>query len=194
MKSGVQISRKYRYFLALALIVLVSSASPATVFYTQDAAFAMAFPGATRVDSQTFILTDEQAEQIERAGRSELPTRLVTIHRGWKEETLLGYAHIDVHTVRTKPEALLVVLSPDAEVTGASVLAFHEPLEFMPSGSWYESFFGMDREADLRVGFDVDAVTGATLTTWATVDGVRRMLAYYQVLLQPEREGDLARQ
>jgi transcriptional regulator of nitric oxide reductase len=182
----VQISRKYWYFLALALAVLLSSASPATVFYTQKTAFALAFPEATRVDSQTFILTEEQAEQIERAGRSELPTRLVTIHRGWKDETLLGYAHIDVHTVRTKPEALLVVLSPNAEVTDTRVLAFHEPLEFMPAGSWYEKFIGRGWNSDLRVGFDVDAVTGATLTTWATVDGVRRMLAYYQVLLQSE--------
>ena len=186
MKSGVQISRKYWYFLALALAVLLSSASRATVFYSQKTAFALAFPEATRVDSQTFILTEEQAEQIERTGRSELPTRLVTIHRGWKDETLLGYAHIDVHTVRTKPEALLVVLSPNAEVTDTRVLAFHEPLEFMPAGSWYEKFIGRGWNSDLRVGFDVDAVTGATLTTWATVDGVRRMLAYYQVLLQSE--------
>jgi transcriptional regulator of nitric oxide reductase len=186
LKSKAQISRKYQYFLALVLVVLLSSAGRATVFYTQKTAFALAFPEATRVDSQTFIVTEEQAEEIERAGRSELPTRLVTIHRGWKDETLLGYAHIDVHTVRTKPEALLVVLSPDAEVMDTRVLAFHEPLEFMPAGSWYQNFVGRGWNSDLRVGFDVDAVTGATLTTWATVDSVRRMLAYYTTLLQPD--------
>ena len=42
---------------------------------------------------------------------------------------------------------------------------------------------------DLKATFDafnrhdIDGVTGATLTTRATADAVRRMLAYYEVLL-----------
>ncbi|MFP6641535.1 MAG: FMN-binding protein, partial [Myxococcota bacterium] len=127
-----------------------------------------------------------QVEAIEKAARSVLPTRLVTIHRGWQGDRLLGYAHIDVHTVRTKPEAFMVVLGPEAVIQQVRVLAFHEPLEYMPADRWYRTFFGQTREADLRIGFDVDAVTGATLTTRATIDSVRRMLAYYDVLLEDD--------
>ena len=191
MKSGSQIAGKTSFFLALGVAVLIAavllaSSTGATVFYTQDDAFALAFPGATRVEGETFILTGEQVKELERLGRAKLPRKVLTIHSAWKDDTLLGYAHIDVHTVRTKPEALLVVLNPDAEVTDTRVLAFHEPLEFMPSDSWYRTFVGQDMDSDLRVGFDVDGVTGATLSTWATVDSVRRMLAFYKVLLRPE--------
>ena len=191
MKSGSQIAGKTSFFLALGVAVLIAavllaSSTGATVFYTQDDAFALAFPGATRVEGKTFILTGEQVKELERLGRAKLPRKVLTIHSAWKDDTLLGYAHIDVHTVRTKPEALLVVLNPDAEVTDTRVLAFHEPLEFMPSDSWYRTFVGQDMDSDLRVGFDVDGVTGATLSTWATVDSVRRMLAFYKVLLRPE--------
>lgn len=165
------------------ILLLAWGPAGATVFHNQQEALALAFPEATRTEPQTYILTAPQAEAIEKAGRSTLPTRLVTIHRGWKGDTFLGYAHIDVHTVRTKPEAFMVVLTPDAVIQQVRVLAFHEPLEYMPDERWYEAFFGQTREADLRVGFDVDAVTGATLTTRATIDSVRRMLAYYDVLL-----------
>ena len=191
MKSGLQIAGKAWVFLALGLFVLLSaillaSSTGATVFYTQQDAFALAFPDATRVEGKTFILTEPQVKELERLGRAKLPRKVITIHSAWKGDTLLGYAHIDVHTVRTKPEALLVVLNPEAEVTQTRVLAFHEPLEFMPSDSWYRTFVGQDMESDLRVGFDIDGVTGATLSTWATVDSVRRMLAFYRVLLQPD--------
>ena len=172
--------------LALASLVLLAASAGGSIFQSQEAAFAMAFPEATRIEGETFILTEKQVEELERMGRAKLPRKVLTIHTAWKDETLLGYAHIDVHTVRTKPEALLVVLNPEAEVTNTKVLAFHEPLEFMPSDSWYRTFVGQGLGSDLRVGFDVDGVTGATLTTWATVDSVRRMLAFYNVLLQPE--------
>lgn len=190
MKSGSQTTGKHGFSrasaLALASLVLLAASAGGSIFQSQEAAFAMAFPEATRIEGETFILTEKQVEELERMGRAKLPRKVLTIHTAWKDETLLGYAHIDVHTVRTKPEALLVVLNPEAEVTNTKVLAFHEPLEFMPSDSWYRTFVGQGLGSDLRVGFDVDGVTGATLTTWATVDSVRRMLAFYNVLLQPE--------
>ena len=190
MKSGSQITGINWFFraagLALGSLFLWAASTGASIFYTQDAAFAQAFPEATRIEGETFILNEKQVEQLERMSRAKLPRKVLTIHSAWKDDTLLGYAHIDVHTVRTKPEALLVVLDPEAEVTDTRVLAFHEPLEFMPSDSWYQTFVGQGPGSDLRVGFDVDGVTGATLTTWATVDSVRRMIAFYNVLLQPE--------
>jgi transcriptional regulator of nitric oxide reductase len=190
LKSGTQTTGKHWFFrapaLALVSLVLLTASAGGSIFHTQDAAFALAFPEATRIEDQTFILTGKQVEELERMSRAKLPRKVLTIHSAWKGDTLLGYAHIDVHTVRTKPEALLVVLDPKAHVTDTRVLAFHEPLEFMPSGSWYQTFVGQGLDSDLRVGFDVDGVTGATLTTWATVDSVRRMLAFYQVLLQSE--------
>lgn len=186
MRFWTQVARKSLFFIVLVGALCVASGPYATVFHGQNEAVSLAFPDATHTDSETYILTDEQAEKVEGAGRSALATRLITIHRGWKGDAFLGYAHIDVHTVRTKAEAFMVVLGPDAEITQVRVLAFYEPLEYMPSGRWYQNFFGKGPGDDLRISFDIDAVTGATLTTRATVDSVRRMLAYYDVLLESD--------
>ncbi len=153
------------------------------VFYSQEEALALAFPGATKVVAKTHVLSDEQAERVEKLSRAELDSRLITVHSGFMQDELLGYAYIDVHTVRTKPEAFMVVLAPDGAVSGVHILAFYEPLDYLPVGRWYEQFIGK-REGDaLRVGRDIDSVTGATLSTRAASSGVRRVLALYRVLL-----------
>ncbi|MBW2383405.1 MAG: FMN-binding protein [Deltaproteobacteria bacterium] len=171
------------HLVLLILALFVGGEASAKVFYTQQEAMALAFPDADRIESRTHILSESEVSIIQSISRSQVSTRLVTIHKGWRGDDLLGYAHIDVHTVRTKPEGFMVVLRPDGVVRAVRVLAFHEPLEYMPARRWYARFIGKTRSDGIRVGRDVDAVTGATLTTRAAADGVRRMLAYYEVLL-----------
>jgi Na+-translocating ferredoxin:NAD+ oxidoreductase RnfG subunit len=93
---------------------------------------------------------------------------------------------IDIHNVRTLPEAFMIVLSPAGEVRSLRVLAFHEPLEYKPTNRWYSQFDNQSIGAPLRVGGDIHGVVGATLSAHATTRGVRRALAYYEVLLQSE--------
>ena len=110
---------------------------------------------------------------------------MIVLYTAWRDGELLGFAHIDVHNVRTKPEAFLVVLTPEGVVRSVRILAFHEPLDYLPTDRWYTQFEGKSTEDRLLVGRDVHGVVGATLSARAAADGVRRMLAYWQVLLRP---------
>lgn len=179
-------SRAGRLFASGAALLL-GAAAQAKVFYTQKEALALAFPEADRVESETHVLSDEQAARIEALSRSPLESKLVSIYTGRRGDEVLGYAVIDVHEVRTLPEALLVVLSPGGEVRMLRVLAFHEPLDYLPRESWYEQFRDAPRSAPLRLGEDVHAVVGATLSARAATASVRRALAYYDVLLRDGR-------
>jgi transcriptional regulator of nitric oxide reductase len=174
-----------RILLALGLLAVCGGAEPARakLFHSQEEALVLAFPEADRITKKVHILSDGEVEAIESMARSRVETRLVAIHTAYRDGELLGYAHIDVHTVRTKPEGFMVVLRPDGSVSDVEILAFYEPLEYLPTSNWYDRFTGKAREDRLRVGRDVDAVTGATLSARAATEGVRRMLAYYQVLL-----------
>ena len=98
--------------VATAVFCLIGNTAVAKVFYSQKEALALAFPGATRIESSTYILSDEQVDRVERASRSQLDSRIAKFHLGWQEDHLLGYAFIDVHTVRTLPEAFMVVVDP----------------------------------------------------------------------------------
>ena len=109
--------------LAFALVGL-SLPAGAKVFHSQKAGLELAFPSADRIDSETHILSSPEAEAIEDLSKSRLETRLVTIHTAWEGDKMLGYAHIESHTVRTKPEGFMVVLSSEGKVKEVKVLAF----------------------------------------------------------------------
>ena len=157
----------------------------AKVFASQNQALREAFPDATRISRDSrLVLRKELASLRSLTGQDDLP-RVVVLYTAWRDAELLGFAHIDVHNVRTKPEAFMVVLRPDGTVRSVRVLAFHEPLDYLPTDRWYAQFEGRSREDRLRVGGDVHGVVGATLSTRAAAEGVRRMLAYWQVLLVP---------
>lgn len=170
------------------MLLCLSLAAPppaeAKVFFSRSEALEMAFPEADRIESETYILADAQVARIEQISASPIDSKLVKIYKGLKGDRLLGYAVIDMHRVRTLPEAFLVVLSPEGSVRSLRVLAFHEPLDYLPTDRWYHQFDEKNLGNALRLGGDVHGVVGATLSARATTRGVRRILAYYEVLIQ----------
>lgn len=157
----------------------------AKVFFAQDEALELAFPGADRVEERVFFLKPSQKRALEKQARSGFDSGLTTVFVGWSGEELLGYAQIDVHPVRSQPEALMVVLSRQGTVTSIRVLAFHEPLDYLPAKRWFRQFVGATQENTLRLGGDIHGVSGATLSAQAVTASVRRFLAIYRVLLEP---------
>ena len=170
--------------VALLLAIFGGASAESKVFYSRSEALQLAFPDAEQVASKTYVLDDAQLEQIQDLAKCELDSKLVKIYTGMRDGDVIGYALIDVHNVRTLPEAFMVVLSPEGEVRSLRVLAFHEPLEYKPTNRWYRQFNNKSIDARLRLGGDVHGVVGATLSARATTRGVRRALAYYQVLIQ----------
>lgn len=173
-------------FLFFVLAAMGPTLASAKVFVSQNQALREAFPGATRIERDTKVLVGAEFERVKDLTKDDRPAKVVVIHTAYRDDTLLGYAHIDVHNVRTKPEAFMVVLTPDGVVRSVRVLAFHEPLDYLPTDRWYAQFEGKTREDRMRVGGDIHGVVGATLSAQAASDGVRRMLAYFEVLLKAE--------
>lgn len=166
--------------LALALAPVGASAE---AFISRRAALDWAFPGAERIESRTVVLDDEQAQAVQRLARAPLPSRLVTIHTGLAGGRVLGHAFIDLHTVRTLPEAFMVVLGQDGRVRATRVLAFYEPREYLPPARWLAQFNRRALEPSLSLDEEIHGIAGATLSARAVTAGVRRALALRQVLL-----------
>ena len=177
-----------RFIVAIAVAagaVLWLSAVPAgaKVFYAREEVQQLAFPRATRMDPIEFFLTTEQRADIERLGMARVESDLVTVYAGYDADRLLGYAFIDTHEVRTLPETFLVVIDADGVVSNTHVLAFYEPLEYLPSERWLLQYSGQSLQPDLRIGARVAGITGSTLTAQAVNGGIRRALAIHKVLI-----------
>ena len=166
-----------------ALLLWAAAQAHAGAYLSQQEALALAFPGAERVEQRAFVLTSAQKEQIQKLADAPLDSQLLTVHVGWKEGSVVGYALIDVHKVRTLPQGLMVVLTPDGRVGSVRVLAFYEPQEYLPTDRFRAQYEGKGLDADLQLGRSVQAVAGSTLSSVATTRAVRRSLAIYQTLI-----------
>ncbi len=157
------------------------------VLYAKNEALQLIFPEADSIKPEAIFLTGEQAARVEELARSPLESPLLTVHVGRKGDETLGYAFLDIHIVRTQPEALFVVLTPEGTVDTVLIVAFHEPQEYMPSERWQAQFPGKTLTRDLQVRRGIAPISGATLSAHAMTDSVRRALAVYQVVLQQDR-------
>lgn len=179
--------RKRRTAVLAGLLVLLAVAAvpavDAKVFYSKEEALKMAFPTADRVETRSFFLSPDQLQRIQQAAHAKLDSKLITFYVGKQNGKTLGYAAIDSHTVRTHPEVLLTVLSPQGEVNMVRVLAFHEPPEYMPGDRWYLQFTGKGPNAPIQLRQDIHAISGATLSARAATASVRKMQALYAVLI-----------
>lgn len=179
--------RRRPAWLPAALLVvglaLAAGSAAAKVFHSQKEGLRLAFPEADRLETRTYILGPGRAAAVEERSHAELESRIVKLHVGYRGDELLGYALIDVHRVRTLPEAFLIVLDPAGSVRSLRVLAFHEPLDYLPTERWYRQFEGRTIDDRLKVGDDLHGVVGATLSTRAVSDAVRRALALKAVLV-----------
>ena len=171
--------------LVFALLgALASAPAAAEVFLSQREALALAFPGADRIEKRSVLLDDAQAGTVERLSGAKLESRIVTLHEGFRGAERLGYALIDIHTVRTLPEALMVVLSPEGRVSGLRMLAFYEPSEYKPSERFLAQFDARALGPELRLGGSIHGIAGSSLSSRAVTMGVRRSLALYEVLVR----------
>lgn len=154
----------------------------ATVFYALEEVPALAFPEATRTEVRNLFLAPDERGRIEQAAGTGLDSDMLSVHLGWRGDELLGYAMLDTHMVRTFPEAFLVVLDRAGRVERTHILAFYEPLEYLPDARWLAKLEGAGLGPGLRLGHKVTAITGSTLSSVAVVSGLRRALAVYQEL------------
>ena len=104
------------------------------------------------------------------------------LFRSSKDGRPLGTAYLESHIVRTLPESILVVLDPQGRVSRVEILSFDEPDQYRPKDRWMEQFTGRALDTELSLTKGIRGVTGATLSSRAITEAVRRVLATHQVL------------
>ncbi len=171
----------------MLFLVLLSAVLPsyAKIFYSKNEALELAFGKGTQVEQLSLFPDEQQVAKIQQLAKVKLDSGLFTFYVGKNQGKLLGYAAIETETVRTKPETLMIVLTPDGELRNVTTLAFHEPPEYQPPERWFEQLYKRPlAEMDFNKG--VDGISGATLSTRAAVSSVRKVMAIYQVMVKDQ--------
>lgn len=145
----------------------------------------LAFGEGAQIENLSLFPDSVQTQSIEKDARVKLDSGMFTFYVGKKANKILGYAAIETLTVRTKPETLMIVLSPEGAVNKVVTLAFHEPPEYQPPENWFGQFNGKPMaEIDFNKG--IQGISGATLSARAAVNSVRKVLAIYLTMIQQQ--------
>ena len=158
--------------------------APAKVFLTQAEALHLAFPDGVSVERRTAFLTAAQQQEAKKLAHCpDPPDALVAYYVGTRDGKVVGTAYFDTQQrLRAIPETILVLVDPAGAVARVEVLSFQEPEDYLPLPQWYAQFPGRPLDDELSLKRGIRPVAGATLTTNATTDAVRRVLALHRVL------------
>lgn len=173
------------FFILFLLLFSAVTSSYATVFYSKNEALELAFGKEAKIEQLSLFPDEAQMAKIQELAKAKLESGLFTFYVGKDQDKILGYAAIETGTVRTKPETLMIVLTPDGELRNVTTLAFHEPPEYQPPERWYEQLYKRQL-ADMDFNKGVDGISGATLSTRAAVSSVRKVMALYQVMVKDQ--------
>ena len=119
-----------------APLALSSAPAAAKIFHSKEGALRLAFPEADSVKPMHLFLEEGQVAEIERLSGAKVRSKLVTMYVGEKAGTVVGFAVFDTHVVRTLPETFMTVIATDGRVRAVHILAFHEPMEYLPARPW----------------------------------------------------------
>lgn len=142
------------------------------------------FPDATGFDPVPLALSADQLKQLsDRAGGAAKPGawRIWEAKRG---DGVLGYFVTDAVIGKFELINYAVGLNPAGEISGVEILAYRESHGYeVRNKPWRAQFLGKSAKSPLRIGDDINNISGATLSCTHLTDGIRRIAAIVQLAL-----------
>lgn len=149
---------------------------------TQQQALASAFPAGTAVARQTIFLKPEQLDAARKASGVDFKDQMIVRYTGTANGRVVGYAYFDTHLVRTLPETVMIVVTPDGKVDRVDILSFNEPQDYLPKPRWMDQLKGRKLDDDLSLKRSIRPISGASLSGRAIVNASRKILAIHQIV------------
>ncbi|MDP2079144.1 MAG: FMN-binding protein [Sulfuricurvum sp.] len=137
---------------------------------------------AKSVDTRNIILNDAQVTELSKLSMQKINTKLHRIYLAKNGEKTVGYGVLMNQKVRTKTAIALYLIGLDKKIKSIEIVAFNEPLEYLPSATWLNVFDQKSSANTLKLNQDIPTTTGATLSARAITDGARAALALLEIV------------
>lgn len=178
----------YEYWLYLPAIV-APLAMPATAYAMQylsvEQAQKILFSSATHYAPVKYTLSPEQKRAVEQASDVRVRNPELSAWRVSAGGQPLGWFVVDEVLGKHEFITYAVAIGTDGAVHGIEILDYRETHGGqIREAAWRAQFAGKTGDAPLRLDNDIANISGATLSCKHIADGVRRLLATYEVALK----------
>lgn len=137
------------------------------------------FPGAD-IENQNVLLTPEEAQKVQAAVGAPVGDKVYVFFVAKRRDRIVGYAGLTTRKVRSKDQTALYFVSPAGKLESIELVAFYEPPEYRPKKEWLDGFAGQQDPKTMKLGGQVRALSGATLTAQSFMDSAKIILAVWR--------------
>lgn len=146
----------------------------------------LCFPQADRFQERVIRFQNGDAEKIK--AKSGVPVKNEgnrAIH-AYAGEKLLGTLFVDHVLGKHEIIDYAVAISPEGQVRQVEILEYRESYGAeIRSPKWRKQFAGKNAAAPMRLNADIYNISGATMSCRHVSEGIKRVLATYELLCRP---------
>ncbi|HMU65886.1 MAG TPA: FMN-binding protein, partial [Cellvibrionaceae bacterium] len=143
------------------------------------------FPGATGFSEAPIALSDAQRDEIKKIAGVGQRQAVQKTWRAEKNGELLGWFMVDDVIGKHDFITYATAISAQGGVLGVEILSYRETHgDQIRQSQWRQNFTGKTLADGFKLGKDIPNISGATLSCRNVTDGVKRLLAIYQIALK----------
>jgi Na+-translocating ferredoxin:NAD+ oxidoreductase RnfG subunit len=186
MKTGLMI-------LSVLLALVLVRPAAGVVLLNQDQALKEMFPDAAKIVPEVHVFTTAQADSAkaqlggkwtlyQSGAKSEESQEndSVTFYFGMKDDKKTGVALVEVQPGKWGPVKYIVALDLTGKVTNLAVMSYVEQRgRPIATRRFLGQFVGKTGKNAITIGKDIDAVSGATISSRATAFAVKKVVVLY---------------
>ncbi len=171
---------------AAAVILTVASPAAYSVEYLGIAeAQKLAFPAATQFAEANVIYRPADIAAIEKLSGQKVLTKGEQVWRAEANGQFLGWFIIDYVIGKHLVIDYAVALEPDGRIRRVEILQYRESYGYeVANADWLHQFDGKTGRDRLEIDKDIPNISGATLSSRHVTEGIKRVLALYDVCLK----------
>ena len=176
--------RRVLFFAVVSLLAL--GKARAERYLTIAEAQKLCFPEATRFEEKTLRYTEEQSRAIEKRGGVKMSARSTRVWFAHEGEGLAGVLFLD-HVVG-KHEMIddVIAIGTNGATRQIEILEYRESHGGEIRGAkWRAQFRGKTSRAPLKLNKDIYNISGATMSCRHVTEGVKRVLATFEMVVRP---------
>ena len=167
--------------MKLFLLLLFALTLQAKLLISPFDAMKLHFGEDSTIEKKSLLLTSTDAKAVTKLAKVKLKTKIYKTFRASKDGKLLGHGILVLHKVRSKETAVLSLIAPDGRLMTIEIVAFNEPMEYLPSKSWIEVLNNQTLSDSLILGKDIPSISAATMSARAATNAARIALSIYAV-------------
>jgi len=171
---------------SLLVLTLATREALAERYLSLAEAQRVCFPQADRFEAQTIRLTAEESKAIEKKSGAKVRAQESQVWLARKGTNLLGLLLLDHVFGKHEVIEYAVGVSPVGTVQQVEILEYREHYGGeIRNSKWREQFKGKNAGSKVKLNDDIYNISGATISCRNVTEGVRRVLATFEVVVRP---------